>query len=56
MHKRVKKSVCVSGSEFWLLGWGEGEEVEERWKATVAATEAPCDKVEARESERQEWF
>lgn len=52
MYKRVKKLVCVFGSEFWLLGWGEGEEVEERWKVIVVVIEVLCDKVEVRELER----
>lgn len=54
MHRTVTKLVLVSGSEFCQLGGRE--EAEERWRATAAAAKAPSDMVEARESERQEWF
>lgn len=46
----------VSRGEFWQLGGGEGEEAGDSWRTTAAAAKAPCDKVEARESERQVWF
>lgn len=55
VQEGYKVSVCF-WKQVWQLGGRKGEEAQEVWRACAAAAKTPSDKVEARESERQEQF
>lgn len=55
-NRRVTKSVCVSGSESGSWVEGKGKRPRKLGGPVLQQLRNPCDKAEAAESERQEWF